>query len=241
MTRAIIIDDEAAARGMLREMLSEQNGIEVIDEAKNGLEAIEKINKYHPDLIFLDIQMPVLSGFDILPYLKERPLIIFCTAYDQYALKAFEESAVDYLLKPVEEERLKKCLSKLHDHWQKLEKFISSDSAREGIEKIVCQTNDAHHVLWLPDIAMFRKEGRYTGVITTNNSFYLSDLTVEYLDKNISDPRFFRISRKVIIAKPVIASFKTLSSGIGELTTVEGENYSVSRSRVSKFREWLSG
>src|SRR3982075_4727558 len=112
--RAIIIDDERLARAELRKLLQDFPEVEVIDEAANASEGIEKIENLNPDLIFLDIQMPGKTGFDMLAELDKAPDVIFTTAYDDYALKAFEVNALDYLLKPVEPRRLADALHKLH-------------------------------------------------------------------------------------------------------------------------------
>src|SRR5215813_9861381 len=112
--RAIIIDDERLARAELRKLLQDFPEVEVIDEAANAEEGIAKIEAQHPDLIFLDIQMPGKTGFDMLSSLERTPYVIFTTAYDEYALKAFEVNALDYLLKPVEPKRLADAIQKLH-------------------------------------------------------------------------------------------------------------------------------
>src|SRR3954468_10905366 len=111
--RTIIIDDERLARNELKKLLLEFNEIEVIDEAANAQEGIEKIEKYNPDLIFLDIQMPGKTGFELLEELDRAPKVIFTTAYDEFALKAFEVNALDYLLKPVEPRRLSDAIQKV--------------------------------------------------------------------------------------------------------------------------------
>ena len=118
--KALVVDDESAARALLCRLLARRADVDVVGEASNGIEAIEKVNDLKPDLLFLDVQMPVLSGFDILPYLHEKPLIIFCTAHEEYAVRAFEANAVDYLLKPVAEERLGKCFEKLRGQSERL-------------------------------------------------------------------------------------------------------------------------
>ncbi|CAM2067789.1 Response regulator [Sulfidibacter corallicola] len=237
--KVILVDDEPAARGLLRDQLEAFEDIEIVAEAKNGVEAIVQINDHAPDLVFLDIQMPVLDGFDILPYLKERPMIVFCTAFDQYALKAFEEQALDYLLKPVEDDRLDKCLKRVRREWAKIENLGKVVANERGLEKIVCQQNQVHLVVWLKDVALFRKEGRYTLAMGLNGSEYLTDLTIAHLAEEIKDPNFFQINRSVIIRKQIVRSFRVLGSGAGELTTADFGSFSLSRSRVVDFRAWL--
>src|ERR1700745_848565 len=114
--KAIVIDDEPAARRLMKNLLQEHiDVIEIIDEAGTGKEAIEKIERLKPDLIFLDIQMPDLTGFEVIEQLNEKPNIIFTTAYEQYAIKAFENFSIDYLLKPIKEERLEQAINKLRE------------------------------------------------------------------------------------------------------------------------------
>ena len=124
--RCLVVDDERSAREYLRDLLDEIQGIEVIGEAKDGLDAIDKINRLRPELVLLDIQMPVLNGLSLIPYLKHRPLIVFVTAYDQYAIDAFRVHAVDYLLKPVERQLLAEAIQRAQHEWQKLQALHES-------------------------------------------------------------------------------------------------------------------
>ncbi len=237
--KVIIVDDEPAARGLLRDQLEEFGDLEIVAEAKNGVDAIVQINDHKPDLVFLDIQMPVLDGFDVLPYLKERPIIVFCTAFDHYALKAFEENALDYLLKPIEEERLEKCLARVRKERNKIENLDQVLPDKHGLEKIVCHQNGVHMVVWLKDVDLFRKEGRYTLALGTNGSEYLTDLTIAHLADEITDPNFFQINRSVIIRKQIVKSYKVLASGAGELDTCRHGSFPLSRSRLVDFKSWL--
>jgi len=165
--RAIIIDDERLARAELRKLLQDFPEVEVIDEAANAEEGITKIEAQNPDLIFLDIQMPGRTGFDMLSSLEKSPNVIFTTAYDEYALKAFEVNALDYLLKPVEPKRLADAIQKLH--------FIETKepvSNGENVNKSLLTENDQVFVkdgerCWfvkLSDIRLFESVGNYAKV-----------------------------------------------------------------------------
>ena len=123
--KTLLIDDERLAREELKSLLKEYHEIEIIDEAKNGEEGIQKIKELKPDLIFLDINMPGINGFDMIKQLEEIPRVIFVTAYDEYALKAFEVNALDYILKPVDPERLREAIQKLTTE----DDFVSSQQA----------------------------------------------------------------------------------------------------------------
>ena len=133
--RAIVIDDEELARKRLRKMLqSYEKKIEVVGEAENGQDAVDKIETLHPDLIFLDVQMPGFDGFEVVRRLRKKPFIVFTTAYDEYALKAFEENSIDYLLKPIEQKRLDKAV-------EKLERVYTSSQPQinENLERLLSQ------------------------------------------------------------------------------------------------------
>src|SRR6266496_6332371 len=133
--KAIVIDDEPAARRLMKNLLQEHNDVvEIIAEADNGKDAIEKIERLKPDLIFLDIQMPDLSGFEVIEQLTERPNIIFTTAYEQYAIKAFETFSIDYLLKPIKEERLRQTIDKVKQ-FGKLDTPLDVASLQEMIRQ----------------------------------------------------------------------------------------------------------
>lgn len=237
--KAIVVDDEQAARALLCQMLNRREDVEVIGEAGNGIEAIEKINQLKPDLLFLDVQMPVLSGFDILPYLEEKPLIIFCTAHEEYAVRAFETNAVDYLLKPVSESRLDHCFEKLRGQSQKMADLDWENKA--GLQKIVCRNQRSRHVVWLDQVVTFQKEGRYTKARLKDGCTHLTDLTLDYLHENLPSHQFCRISRAVIVGRSEVCALHTHVSGTGELVFQDGTRLSVSRGRIASLKQWLDG
>lgn len=237
--KTLLVDDEAHAQQYLRDLLGAYPHIEIIAEAENGLEAIEKINQLKPDLVFLDIQMPVLDGFSVLSYLQVKPMIVFCTAYDQFAVKAFETNALDYLLKPVTADRLHISLQKVTREWEKISQIQALVSENEGLRNIVCHRNNAYHVFWLRDIQFFAKEGRYTAVQTEIDGTYLTDLTVDHLDRHIHHPSFFRINRATIIRRDIIRQFKIQTYSTGKIETADGHSFSVSRSRLQSFKQWF--
>ena len=220
--KAIIVDDEAAARGLLRKRLRDFPEVQIIDEAENELEAIEKINKQRPDLIFLDIQMTVLSGFEVLLYLEKRPLVIFCTAHDHYAVRAFEENAVDYLLKPVTSERLGKSLERVRRELDRDQALKQLERLGTTLERVVCEIGNRRMIVALADILMFSKDGRYTYSLTDSMQKGIIGLTIDYLAQNIPEHMFCRISRSTIIAKRFVASYQ-LIDGLAEIVTTNGE------------------
>lgn len=236
--RAVIVDDEMAARGLLRKRLRDFPEIEIIAEAENELVAIELINKNKPDLVFLDIQMTMLSGFEVLLYLEERPLIVFCTAHDHYAVKAFEENAIDYLLKPVSKERLAKCLEKVKKELNR-ESTDISDVMEGSLARIVGDIGNRKVVLRLDEILLFRKEGRYTTCWSRDQREVLTSLTIDYLEDHIPEQHFFRIDRGTIIHRDLIQNFRP-NAGIIEITSTNDSILVVSRRRCREFKTWIA-
>ena len=237
--RTILVDDEQGARGHLADLLAHQDEIEVVAQADHPLLAIDVINKLAPELVFLDIQMPLLDGFEMLPYLTCRPIIIFCTAHDSYAIRAFEVNALDYLLKPVTPERLTMALERAANEWARLQSINTMEPRPGGLRKIICQQGGSNRVIWLREINLFQKEGRYTSVWTTAGDHYLTELTLDYLEKKITVPHFFRINRGVLLRKDQIRDYGAQSYGSGELTTHDNQSFTISRSRFPAFKSWL--
>jgi two-component system LytT family response regulator len=240
--RAIIIDDERLARAELRKLLQDFPEVEVIDEAANAEEGITKIEAQNPDLIFLDIQMPGRTGFDMLSSLEKSPNVIFTTAYDEYALKAFEVNALDYLLKPVEPKRLADAIQKLH--------FIETKEPGgngENINKSLLTENDQVFVkdgerCWfvkLSDIRLFESVGNYAKVFFGNNKpLILKSLNA--LEERLDEKMFFRANRKHIINLRMIEKIEPYFNGGLLLELKGGEKIEVSRRQTVKFKEMMS-
>lgn len=205
---ALIIDDEAPAREGLQNLLKEfSESIQILDTAKNGLEAEEKIITLQPDIIFLDIEMPGCTGFELLAKLKVIPIVVFCTAYDEYALEAFETNSIDYLVKPIKLERIEKTIQKL----KSFENNISSDEIMTVLKKIAdkkeapkmtsitVKKDSKLFFIKLDDISFFESDSNYVR-INSNLSSYLSDETMTNLTEKLPD-NFLRIHRGIIINK----------------------------------------
>jgi len=240
--RAIIIDDERLARAELRKLLQDFPEVEVVDEAANADEGIAKIESQNPDLIFLDIQMPGKSGFDMLSSLEKSPNVIFTTAYDEYALKAFEVNALDYLLKPVEPKRLADAIQKLH--------FIEAKepvSNGENVNRSMLTENDQVFVkdgerCWfvkLNDIRLFESVGNYAKVFFGNNKpLILKSLNA--LEERLDEKMFFRANRKHIVNLRMIEKIEPYFNGGLLLELKGGEKIEVSRRQTVKFKEMMS-
>jgi two-component system LytT family response regulator len=204
--RALIIDDEELARKRLHKMLQDfDNEIEVIDEAGNGKDAVEKIEAAHPDVIFLDIQMPGFDGFEVVRRLHVKPFIIFVTAYDEYALKAFEENSVDYLLKPIERKRLEKAIEKLRRLFNtpkpqlngNIERLLSQ-LASTSLKRLQVKTGDKILLINVDDIVYFEAKDKYTFLHTVDQK-YIIDFTLADLEGKLDKTNFIRTHRSNII------------------------------------------
>jgi two-component system LytT family response regulator len=202
----IIIDDEEPARQGLQNLLKEfPETFNVIDTAQNGTEAQQKIESLNPDIIFLDIEMPGCSGFELLERLKTIPMVIFCTAYDQYSLEAFETNSIDYLVKPVKLERIEKTVQKLKtfhiksasDEILKVLKDITNRKEEKKMTSITVKKNDKLIFIKLEDISFFEADNNYTTIHSQFGTF-LSTESISNLEKKLPDI-FLRIHRGVII------------------------------------------
>lgn len=242
MHKAIIIDDERLARNELKKLLSDFPEIEVIGEAANAAEGIEKIDQLMPDLIFLDIQMPGKTGFDMLTELDRAPHVIFTTAYDEFALKAFEVNALDYLMKPVEPKRLVDALHKLQ---LAEEKEMAASIA--GINRGMLGENDQVFVkdgerCWfvkLSDVRLFESVGNYAKVFFgTNKPLILKSLNA--LEERLDEKVFFRANRKHIVNLRMIEKVEPYFNGGLLLDLKAGEKIEVSRRQAVKFKEMMS-
>ncbi|MEQ8359238.1 MAG: response regulator [Cytophagales bacterium] len=200
--KVLIIDDEKPARQLLVELLKNKNGLDIIGEASNGFEALKQINSLNPDLIFLDIQMPKINGFELLELLDQPPLVIFTTAYSEYAIKAFELNAIDYLLKPIEESRLEMAINKVLNSGtgrpdiQKLSENRFSDN--EKLEKIVVKTGNQIHILAIDDIERIEAYDDYVK-IHSKDKYYLKKMTMKFLGNKLPNDQFIRVHRSHIL------------------------------------------
>ncbi|HXR83771.1 MAG TPA: response regulator [Hanamia sp.] len=239
MLKVILIDDERLARSELKRMLQEFPDVEIIGEAANAEEGIEKIETLNPDLIFLDIQMPGKTGFDMLTELEKAPHVIFVTAYDEYALKAFDVNALDYLMKPVEPKRLADALLKVR---QKDEEEMLSYNNR-GIlsehDQVFVKDGERCWFVKLSDVRLFESVGNYAKVFFgTNKPLILKSLNA--LEERLDEKVFFRANRKHIINLRMIEKIEPYFNGGLLLDLAGGEKIEVSRRQAVKFKEMMS-
>lgn len=246
--RAIIVDDERLARKELNSLLEDYNDIEIVAEASNADEAAEQIETLKPDVLFLDIQMPEKTGFELLEMLTTVPKVIFTTAYDDFALKAFEINAFDYLLKPIDPKRLEESIKKLTEYFVKEEKGRSEDKAKEtgsdtdkllGTDQVFVKDGEKCWFVKLADIRLFESDGNYVKVYF--DSFRpLIHRSLNALDERLDDKMFFRASRKYIINLKWIEKIEPWFNGGLMVSLKGGQKIEISRRQAAKFKDKLS-
>jgi two-component system LytT family response regulator len=238
---AIIIDDERLARNELKKLLEQHPEIQIIDEASGVDEGVEKIELARPDLIFLDIQMPGKTGFDLLSELEKSPKVIFTTAYDEFALKAFEVNALDYLLKPIDPKRLADAIQKLQAEVE-LERASLSGNTRGPLsesDQVFVKDGEKCWFVKLEEIRLFESVGNYAKVyFSTNKPLILKSLNA--LEDRLDEHVFFRANRKHIINLHWIEKIEPYFNG-GLLVELKGgEKIEISRRQTVKFKEMMS-
>lgn len=238
MIRALIIDDERLARNELKKLLGEYPDIEVVGEAVNANDGLEKIKSLNPELLFLDIQMPDKTGFELLAELEKLPRVVFTTAYDEFAIKAFEFNALDYLLKPIEPQRLNDAIQKLQS--EESEKYPETNNNKlfEN-DQVFVKDGDNCWFVKLSDIRLFESVGNYARVYFDNNKpLILKSLNA--LEERLDDKVFFRANRKHIVNLRMIDKIDTYFNGGLLLEMKGGEKIEVSRRQAVRFKEMMS-
>jgi len=225
---ALIVDDERLARLELRRLLAAHPEVEIVGEARNAEEALDLARNLQPDVLFLDIQMPGMTGFDLLERLEDVPQVIFTTAYDAYALKAFEVNALDYLLKPVAPARLAAALAK-----------VRITPRQERLERVFVRDGDRCWIVRLPDIFLLESEGNYTRVWFASER-PLIRRSLNTLEEQLDAAVFFRASRKQMINLKWIEKVDIGVSGGLVVTLRGGVTVEMSRRQSARLREAMS-
>ena len=239
---AIIIDDERLARNELKRLLEQHTEIQIIDEASGVDEGVEKIELARPDLIFLDIQMPGKTGFDLLGELEKAPKVIFTTAFDEFALKAFEVNALDYLLKPIDPNRLSDAIQKLQTELALEKTSLLGGSVRGPLteaDQVFVKDGEKCWFVKLAEIRLFESVGNYAKVyFSTHKPLILKSLNA--LEDRLDEHVFFRANRKHIINLHWIEKIEPYFNG-GLLVELKGgEKIEISRRQTVKFKEMMS-
>lgn len=238
----IIAEDEPHSLNRLKNMLEDFDYIEVIGEAEDGETAVKEINSKKPDLIFLDINMPGKNGFEVLQEIKYDPMVIFVTAYEKYALKAFEENAVDYILKPTDKKRLEKSLNRVIEKKQKLDSNML-DMIKGLVKKEEYMTRFSikghSEITIIPeeDIYYFKAQEKYTFLCTYDKEHFY-DASLKKLENSLNPEKFLRIHKSYIVAMDKVAKIQKqfLRDYIVELSDKEGTILKVGRSYIQDFK-----
>lgn len=242
--KTIIVDDERLAREELKSLLKDYLEIEIIGEAKNGEEGIQLVKDLKPDLIFLDINMPGINGFEMIKQLDEIPRVIFVTAYDEYALKAFEVNALDYILKPVDPERMREAIQKISSGE---DDFISNQqlvvSRKERIlsftDRVFIKDGEKCWFIELSKVRMLESDGNYVKVYFDNfRPLILRSLNS--FEERLDPEFFFRANRKYIINLQWVSSIENWFNGGLQVELKEGEKVEISRRQAIRFKEMMS-
>jgi two-component system LytT family response regulator len=235
MIRALLVDDEQPARERLRQLLTAHPDVEIVGESEDGVQAAEQIAALTPDLVMLDIQMPGASGLDVAASLgKPRPAVIFCTAYDQYAVDAFELSALDYLLKPVNRARLAAALDRVRAAGapQGRDRALEQLSHATGLAptRFLARRGARFRVVPVTEVVAFTFVDGITHLVTATEQLSMQP-TLAALARRLDDQRFFQVSRTAIIRLDAVKEAKPFSDGTGEIILANGQTMVVARRR----------
>jgi two-component system LytT family response regulator len=245
--QTLIIEDEELARNLLRSYLKDHPDIEVIGECENGFDGVKAINEKKPDLVFLDIQMPKITGFEMIELLDFKPQIIFTTAYDQYALKAFELNAVDYLLKPFSRDRMFSAIEKVQhriqsgeDTAEKLEELTNLRPGEDFIDRVVVKDRHKIHIITVDKIRYIESLDDYV-MIYTHEGRHMKQKTMKYFENNLDPKNFIRIHRSYIVQVDNIAEIQQYEkeSYIVILKDAAKTKLKVSKTGYKKIKEVL--
>jgi two-component system LytT family response regulator len=246
--RAVIVDDEELARQLLREYLREIGGVEVIAECANGFEAVKAVSERKPDLVFLDVQMPKLDGFEVLELIDPSVAVIFVTAYDQYAMRAFDANAVDYLLKPFSSDRFRKALERVrlrlgspNPPAQKISASDLSAAARppeQRLERMVVKDGTKVHIIPLDKLDYVEAQDDYVALRSEKKN-YLKQQTISSVEAQLDPKRFVRIHRSYIVNLERIARIEPYTKDSRVAVLTDGTQLPVSRSGHAKLKALL--
>ena len=241
--KCVIVDDEELARQLLAEYLQDYDHIDIVAECASGRQAIEKIDALEADLVFLDVQMPGLDGFDVLENIRTNPFVVFCTAYDKYAIKAFEKNAIDYLLKPLDKERFDQAVQRATERIRQNETNFThiqeETSTREvqGYSKnLFVQKNEKLVNLPVQNIVHLEASKDYT-IISTQTDQFVSSLGISNLEEKLDPEIFIRIHRSTIINLQKLAEIERYGAGSLAARMENGKVFPISRSYAKAIKE----
>ena len=242
--KTLIIEDEELARDLLKSYLKDHPKVELIGECENGFEGIQKINELKPDLVFLDIQMPKITGFEMLELLDHKPEIIFTTAYDQYALKAFDFNAVDYLLKPFSKDRLLKAIERITERVGNNESFneklvqLSEFAIDEYLDRVVVKDRHKINIIPTENIRYIESLDDYV-LIYTSEGRHMKQKTMKYFESHLNPKDFIRIHRSYIVQVIHIAEIQQYEKESYVVILKDKTKLKVSKTGYKKIKEVL--
>ena len=244
--RSIIVDDEELARLLLKESLKDMPQIELIGEAENGFDALKLIQDKKPDLIFLDVQMPKLNGFEMLELIDEKPEIIFITAYDSFAIKAFEQNAVDYLLKPFTNKRLEQAIVKAEERLKSGEESHKpsnlhqtlDENSEQFLDRIVVKTGAKIRIIPTNTIQYLKAEDDYVEIHLTGEK-HLKQQTMKYYEEHLNPREFVRIHRSFLVRIGFVDSIELYEKDSYIVKLKDGNTIPVSKSGYLNLRDRL--
>lgn len=221
--KTILVEDETPARNRLKRLLAEyESQVEIIGEAGNGQEGLQLIEKLKPELVFLDVQMPLLNGFELITKLSYNPVIVFTTAYEAFAIKAFEQNSIDYLLKPIEPERLALTMKKLQqrvaessagDNMSKELTSLINQLQKQKMTSIPVKIGDRILLLNLDEVCYFEAKEKYVFIHTSDGKEHLIDFTLNSLEEKLPSDQFLRVHRAIIVNRNSIREVKKYFDG----------------------------
>ena len=244
MNKVIIIDDEPLARSLVVEYLQQYSSIEIVAECNDGFQGVKAINQHKPDLIFLDIQMPKINGFEMLELLDATPSVIFTTAFDDFAIKAFEANAIDYLLKPFSKERfdsaIEKWKSKNANSSEKNIQTLLENTSKQPDEKnrIVVKNGSDIRIIPMADVMYIEAYDDYVKIFT-KDTYYLKKKTMNYYEEVLNGSQFFRTHRSFIINLQELTKIEPLEKNTYVVLLKNGKRIPLSRTGYSKLKETL--
>lgn len=244
--KVIIVDDEKLARDLIKHYLQKFINIKVLAESSNALEAVKQINELKPDLIFLDIQMPKINGFELLEIIDYKPYVIFSTAYDEYAIKAFEVNAVDYLLKPYSQERFDKAVNKIismieiEDKNLSVENFSNfSKLSLNKIDKVIIKKNNEILIIPISEIYFIEAQDDYVNISSSKGSF-LKYKTLKFYEENLPKENFIRVHRSFIINLNNLKKVEQYEKGNYIALMKNDSKIPISRTGFEKLKEYFN-
>jgi two-component system LytT family response regulator len=241
MKKVIIIDDEPLARSVVKEYLSNREDLELVAECNNGFEGVKAIQEHNPDLIFLDIQMPKINGFEMLELIEENPSVIFTTAFDEYAIKAFDVSAIDYLLKPFSKDRFDIAITKwLESNGNETKRISNEITNKQPEEQLRIVIKDGANIKIIPteEVNYIESYDDYVK-IHTDEKTYLKHKTMSYYEKALNQSEFVRIHRSYIINLKKLTRIEPFEKNNHRAVLTDGSSLSISRSSYPKVKEAL--